>query len=148
MNMPEANLSVYFVTCCLHAESQGPEWASMPHVAQFYVALARRWDCELSRVEILPTFQCASWISVPLARADSGCKLGDRWIQFLSLRQSFRDQHSPPGFERAEIANNHGLRAQNLRTATSAVEARNSLSRPVCLQTSALRGFSTVLVSG
>lgn len=32
--------------------------------------------------------------------------------RFLSLRQSFRDQHSPVACERALKPNNHGFRAQ------------------------------------
>jgi 2-iminobutanoate/2-iminopropanoate deaminase len=42
---------------------------------------------------------------------------GDGCWSHLSLRQPFPDQLSPPGFGRAEIANNGGHSRQDLRTA-------------------------------
>ena len=66
--------------------------------------------------------------------------------QFLSLRQSFRDQHSPLGFGALKSPITTGFARKPPHCAAS-VGAVNSLSRPVCLQTSRLRGFSTELVS-
>ena len=51
--------------------------------------------------------------------------------QFLSLRQSYRNQHSPVACERAQKPNNHGLRAQ-----TSGLLRMPSPSEP-----RSLRGF-------
>jgi hypothetical protein len=44
-------------------------------------------------------------------------------FQFLSLRHSICGGLSPPGFQRAQIANNGGLLRENLRTALTPSEA-------------------------
>jgi hypothetical protein len=66
--------------------------------------------------------------------------------QTLSLRQSYRDQNSPLDFAALKLPITAGF-ARKPPHCVQRILARNSLSRPVCLQTSRLRGFSTVLVS-
>ena len=64
----------------------------------------------------------------------------------LSPRHSFRDQHSPLDFGALKSPITTGIAHKPPHCDTPA-ETRNSLSRPVCLQTSRLREFSMVLVS-
>jgi hypothetical protein len=68
-------------------------------------------------------------------------------FQFLSLRQSLREQLSPLDFDRVEIVNNHGLSQEKLRTSLDALEGRNSFSAAIFLQASGLCGCSMDLVS-
>jgi hypothetical protein len=63
-----------------------------------------------------------------------------------SLRQSFCDQRSPPSFGALKSPITTGFARKPPHCAAPG-EPQNSLSRPVCLQTSRLRGFNTVIVS-
>src|SRR5258708_946104 len=63
--------------------------------------------------------------------------------QFLSLRQFVHVQHSPLACEPAEIPNKHGPPRANLRTATHQPGPKILSLRPVFLQSSGLREFST-----
>jgi hypothetical protein len=91
-------------------------------------------------IQFLSPHPCASVRWTTLAYAEN---VGS---QFLSLRQSVRDEHSPLvwGPHRSPIT--MGFARKPPHCATPA-ESRNSLSRPDGLQSSRLRGFSTELVS-
>jgi hypothetical protein len=94
----------------------------------------------------LRSLRAVSWfVSAPLLE-NAQLTAENVGIQFHSLRQSFRDQLSPPASERAQKRNNHGPSHENLRTARRWLRVKIlSLGRlSLNLRTSR---FSAVLVS-